>query len=67
MTAHWGLPDPAAVDGEGERRAFMDAYTALQRRLQLFLALPLESLDELTLAHKLRDIGRTSEAESAVA
>lgn len=67
VTAHWGIPDPAAVDGEGERRAFVDAYTALQRRLQLFLALPLESLDELTLANKLRDIGRTSEAESAVA
>lgn len=63
VTAHWGIPDPAAIEGEGQRKAFMDAYSALQRRIGLFLALPLESLDELTLESRLREIGRIAGAE----
>jgi protein-tyrosine-phosphatase len=61
MTAHWGIEDPAAVDGdvERQRRAFRDAFVFLQRRISLFLALPLESIDELSLQTKLREIGRT--------
>jgi protein-tyrosine-phosphatase len=59
VTAHWGIDDPAAVDGPGQRAAFWNAYHALQRRIGLFLALPLESIDELTLANRLREIGKT--------
>ena len=66
VIAHWGIPDPAAVEGEGQERAFIDAYSALQRRIRLLLALPLESLDELTLEGKLREIGETTEAEHVV-
>jgi arsenate reductase len=61
MTAHWGVEDPAAVDGEGQERAFRSAFYALQRRIQLFLALPLDSIDELSLQHHLREIGRTAD------
>jgi arsenate reductase (thioredoxin) len=59
MTAHWGVPDPSAVvGGEAETaRAFMDAATMLKRRIDLMLALPLESLDRLALQHEIRDIG----------
>lgn len=64
VTAHWGIEDPAAVEGEGQRRAFWNAYQALKRRIELFLALPLESIDEMTLANRLREIGK---AESPVA
>lgn len=51
-TAHWGVPDPAAVAGsdEDKRRAFRDAFTVLARRIDLFLALPGEKLDKRTLA-----------------
>lgn len=58
VTAHWGIEDPAAVEGDGQRAAFWTAYRALQRRITLFLALPLQSIDEMTLANRLRDIGR---------
>jgi len=61
MTAHWGIEDPAAVEGEGQRQAFWVAYQAMQRRIQLFLALPLHSIDELSLAYRLRDIGATAD------
>ena len=64
VTAHWGIEDPAAVEGEGQRRAFWNAYQALKRRIELFLALPLESIDEMTLANRLSEIGK---AESPVA
>ena len=64
MTAHWGIEDPAAVEGDGQRQAFRNAFYALQRRIGLFLALPLESIDELTLQAKLREIGRTSDMTS---
>lgn len=60
VSAHWGVPDPAAVEGteERQRKAFMDAAIALRRRIELFLALPLKSLDALSLQRELRDIGR---------
>jgi len=60
MTAHWGLPDPAAVQGseEQQRRAFFEAYVALRRRIELMLALPIESLDRLALQGRLSDIGK---------
>jgi protein-tyrosine-phosphatase len=60
MTAHWGLPDPAAVEGDDETkaRAFRSTAFALRRRIELMLALPLASLDELSLQRQLSDIGR---------
>jgi arsenate reductase len=60
MTAHWGLPDPAAVQGnEAEKRAaFADAYRMLANRISIFVNLPLASLDKLTLQKRLDDIGR---------
>jgi arsenate reductase (thioredoxin) len=59
MTAHWGVPDPAAVQGtdEQKRRAFMDAYAVLRRRIELFASLPLDKLDRLALQNRLREIG----------
>lgn len=66
ITAHWGVEDPAAVEGEGRRAAFWNAYCALQRRIELFLALPIESLDEMTLTKRVREIGRTKDAEQGV-
>jgi arsenate reductase (thioredoxin) len=60
MTAHWGVPDPAAVEGNEETRqkAFVKAYTELYRRISLFTALPFEKLDKLALKAKLDEIGR---------
>jgi arsenate reductase len=60
VSAHWGVPDPAAVVGteEQQRKAFMDAAITLRRRIELFLSLPLQSLDALSLQRGLRDIGR---------
>ena len=65
MTAHWGIEDPAPVDGQRQRQAFRDAFHALQRRIGLFLALPLESIDELSLQTKLREIGCTRDSDAA--
>jgi arsenate reductase len=67
MTAHWGIPDPAAVEGtEIERRAaFRQAYAALENRIKLFLALPLASLDRMTLQNRLNAIGRPSPTAAA--
>lgn len=62
MTAHWGIEDPAAVTGPGQRDAFLKAMTYLRQRISLFLALPIESIDKLALRHKLRDIGRVDGA-----
>ena len=67
MTAHWGIEDPAVVEGEAQRRAFRAAFFALQRRIGLFLALPLESIDELSLQKRLGDIGKTRDSEAAIA
>jgi arsenate reductase len=63
MTAHWGIEDPAAVQGTGEekRRAFFRAYNQLQNRLSIFVSLPLEKLDRLALKNKLDEIGRLRE------
>src|SRR3954470_19975207 len=62
MTAHWGIPDPAAVRGtEAEiERAFRETYVALDRRISLFLSLPLASLDRLALKKHVDDIGRNN-------
>jgi protein-tyrosine-phosphatase len=59
MTAHWGIPDPAAATGSpaGVARAFKDAYRMLHQRINIFTALPLRSLDHLSLQSKLREIG----------
>lgn len=57
MTAHWGIPDPAAVEGEAQTEAFRDAYEALKRRIGMFLALPFESLDDAELKGRMREIG----------
>ena len=60
MSAHWGLPDPAAVEGSDElkSRAFMDTAIALKRRIELMLALPLNTLQGLALQHRLDQIGK---------
>ena len=60
ITAHWGVPDPAAVTGSDEekRRAFFKAYSLLQNRIQLFLNLPLLQLDRRVLKERLDAIGR---------
>src|SRR5690349_11143073 len=60
MTAHWGVPDPAAVEGSaaGVERAFRDAFFMLERRISLFLSLPLKSLDNFALKRELDNIGQ---------
>ncbi len=58
MTAHWGLPDPAAVTGEAERRkAFREAFLVLKRRIELFASLPIASLSRLALQQQVKEIG----------
>ena len=59
MTAHWGVPDPAAVSGSLEQieRAFRDAFMTLERRISLLLCLALSSLDKLAIQKKIDDIG----------
>ncbi|MGA8538983.1 MAG: arsenate reductase ArsC [Terriglobales bacterium] len=61
MTAHWGVPDPAAVNGDSAEieRAFREAFFILDRRISLFLALPLASLDRLALKKAVDRIGTT--------
>jgi arsenate reductase len=57
-TAHWGIPDPAQVeDPEEQPAAFRKAGDQLTRRIQMFLSLPIEKLDKLTLKQKLAEIG----------
>jgi arsenate reductase (thioredoxin) len=60
MTAHWGVPDPAVVSGSEEKiaRAFRDAFVVLDRRISLFLALPLSSLDKLAIRKEIDRIGK---------
>lgn len=60
MTAHWGVPDPASVAGTPEQieRAFRDAHTMLDRRISLFLCLPLASLDALAIKREIDRIGQ---------
>jgi arsenate reductase len=59
MTAHWDVPDPAAAEGSAEQieRAFRDAYLLLERRISLFLSLPLPSLDKLAIQKEINRIG----------
>lgn len=59
MTAHWGIPDPAAVEGSDEtrRRAFKNALMVLSRRIELFTALPLDKLDKMAIQKHIRQIG----------
>ncbi len=60
MTAHWGVPDPAAAEGTDAEKhlAFAETYRMLNNRISIFTSLPLASLDRLTLQGRLRDIGR---------
>ncbi|MFZ1139801.1 MAG: arsenate reductase ArsC [Candidatus Sulfotelmatobacter sp.] len=60
MTAHWGVPDPAAVQGTREQveKAFRDAFFLLDRRIGLFLSLPLSTLDRFSLKKEIDNIGR---------
>jgi len=60
MTAHWGVPDPAAVEGTPEQveKAFRDAFIVLDRRISLFLCLPLSSLDKLAIKKEIDSIGK---------
>jgi len=64
MTAHWGIPDPAAVEGAPVEVnfAFNDAYRVLNNRLTLFASLPFESLDRLSLKRRIDEIGTKTEA-----
>jgi protein-tyrosine-phosphatase len=62
MTAHWGIQDPAAAQGNDEvkRRAFLRAFSELSTRINLFMSLPLDKLDRLVLKKKLDEIGRAA-------
>ena len=62
MTAHWGIPDPAAVDGNDEtkRRAFVQAMEQLQRRISMFVNLPFATLEGMKLEQAVREIGKTA-------
>jgi arsenate reductase (thioredoxin) len=61
MTAHWGQPDPAAVEGTelDQTNAFLDAFRMLERRIEMFTSLPIASLDQLSLGKKVREIGKS--------
>ncbi len=65
VIAHWGMPDPAAVEGseEDKERAFDDTVLTIGRRLDLFLALPIEKLSRLALESRVKEIGRTGAIE----
>ena len=60
LTAHWGVPDPAAVRGTAEeiKRAYRDAFVTLERRIGLFLCLPLITIDKLAIKQEIDKIGR---------
>jgi arsenate reductase len=60
LTAHWGIPDPAAVEGTAEQieRAFRAAFAVLDRRINLFLALPLSALGQMAIQSEVKRIGR---------
>lgn len=64
VSAHWGIPDPAAVEGNDAEKAaaFLDAFRMLKRRIDLLLALPLDSLEEIALRRKLQAIGQEADA-----
>ena len=60
MTAHWGVPDPALVAGTPEQieKAFRDAFIMLDRRISLFLCLPIQSLEKLAIQREIDRIGK---------
>jgi arsenate reductase len=60
MTAHWGIPDPAAATGTTEQidKAYRDAFFLLDRRISLFLSLPLQALDHLSIKREIDEIGK---------
>jgi arsenate reductase len=60
VTAHWGLPDPAAVQGTDKEieRAYRDAFLTLERRISMFLSLPLDTIDQLAIKKDIDKIGR---------
>lgn len=60
MTAHWGMPDPAAVEGPDAliEKAFLDTFVTLKRRIELMMSLPLASLDRLAIQREIKDIGK---------
>jgi arsenate reductase len=60
LTAHWGIPDPAAVKGTEDqvRKAFREAFFLMDRRISLFLSLPITTMDRLALKKELDEIGR---------
>ena len=64
ITAHWGVEDPAAVEGEGQRDAFLQALRYLTNRISLFLTLPHASIDEMAMKQKLKEIGKIEGASS---
>ena len=59
MTAHWGVPDPAAVEGSDDikRKAFLDVAITLKRRIELLMALPIDKLEPLAIQHEIQQIG----------
>jgi arsenate reductase len=67
MTAHWGVPDPAAVEGSEleKRAAFREAFAALENRIRLFMSLPFASLDRMALQQRLDAIGRKPPSAAA--
>nr|WP_314445254.1 arsenate reductase ArsC [uncultured Sphingomonas sp.] len=65
-SAHWGIEDPAAVEGEAQEAAFLQALHYLRNRISMFLALPFSSLDEMSLREELRTIGRSEGATGEV-
>jgi arsenate reductase (thioredoxin) len=69
MTAHWGVPDPAEATGSDAEIAFAfrDAYRMLLRRIEIFTALPIRSLDQLSLQQRLKEIGRMEGATAKAA
>jgi protein-tyrosine-phosphatase len=62
MTAHWGMPDPAAITGsDAEKRiAFERTYDVMRRRIQIYIALPFSTLTKLSLLNSLSEIGRAA-------
>lgn len=69
MTAHWGIPDPAAVEGneEQKRAAFRDAASRLDARIKLFVALPLDKLDRMAIKHATDTIGHLGDTRQEAA
>jgi hypothetical protein len=67
MTAHWGIEDPAAVEGADDvkRKAFFRAYNHLHHRLSIFVSLPMDKLDRLTLQRRLNEIGKVGDHAGA--